>query len=145
MEPLAPSLKLVIELKKHLLQGISVHLALKKYTERVEDDFSLWIQKWLLRLEQGESPEKGLHAMPNLYRRSLLQLLILGMKGQPIYAYLCEMEKELLDLSYSEMELLLAKLPFRLLLPLLLLQFPAFLMLLLGPVLQMIFTQIGGK
>ena len=145
MENLAPSLKMIIEIKKHLLQGISVHLAIKKYTERVDDDLSLWVEKWLLRLENGEKPEESLHSMPNLYRRALFQLFILGLEGRPIYSHLCEMEKELLELSYSQMELTLAKLPFRLLLPLLLLQFPAFLILLLGPLLKMIFTQIGGK
>lgn len=82
--------------------------------------------------------------LSSLYRRSLLQILERGLRGEAVYSVLLQLETELVEACQEEISNKVARLPFILLIPLLLFQFPAFLMLLFGPLLQNFFHSLGG-
>jgi hypothetical protein len=70
------------------------------------------------------------------YRRELISLVGLGLSGAPVVAKLRELEVEIRWACQDELDLFIARLPLRALLPVLLIQFPAFLILLFGPILS---------
>lgn len=70
------------------------------------------------------------------YRREILHLVAQGVAGEPIHARLLELEEEIKRACDDEIERFVALLPVRALLPLLLIQFPAFLLLLFGPIIE---------
>jgi hypothetical protein len=59
----------------------------------------------------------------------------------PILAHLIELENEVVRSCESELEEQIQKLPIKLMLPVLFLMFPAYLILLLGPILLSILSQ----
>lgn len=97
-----------------------------------------------LRLEQGASLAQALRELqlldhPQMGRAVYLQQLIQrGLKGDPILPALTELEQDLTERALSEIDRQTSTLPIWSLLPLLLFQFPAILLLMVGPVLESI-------
>jgi hypothetical protein len=102
------------------------------------------VSKWISLCDQGLDTTQALQKQRSRYRRSLLELLERGLRGESIYVYLCQLEQETIEACQDEISRKLSKLPFLLLGPLLLMQFPAFLLLLFGPLLQNFFHSLGG-
>ena len=130
MVPLAPPLKAVLEIRLQMENGISIAQSIKNYAQRYPaDEFAKDLNLWLFARETGKKFEKK----PGFYRAALLEILDRGLKGDPIMEYLKDLEKEILEVCKEEMEKHLEKLPYICLIPLMLFQFPAFLLLLIGP------------
>jgi hypothetical protein len=122
-----------MDVRYHLENGQSVLWALNKSIEGCSDDFSRDIARLLIAANQGRRLkfEEILSTSP--YRRAALELFELGMGGEPILRTLKELETEVREASARELEHYIRQLPVRAMLPVLLLQFPAFLLLVLGP------------
>lgn len=144
MEGLAPPLKLCIEVRMGLEKGDTVRTTLKNYVQKFsEDPFSRLIATWLLRHEQKNSTKDLVTKEKSVYRRGILTLLERGLQGEPIYPQLVQLEEDILEASKSEIEEFYLTLPVKMLVPVLIFQFPAFLILLLGPMLSHFLQQIG--
>lgn len=145
MEGLAPPLELLIAVRRAIEEGQSIKQGISRYIQSSEDEFSLFVTRWLNQVGQGRDVKDLLQVLSSPYRRALLLTLHRGLMGEPIYPILCLMEQELIEACYEEINQNIAKLPFYLMVPLLLFQFPAFLLLLFGPIIQNFFTSFAGQ
>ncbi len=131
---LAPPLKAVLEIRLQIENGVSVSQAVRVYVQRnLLDAFAKELGLWLFAKETGKSFDEK--AFERLYRRRLIELLNYGLKGEPILEALIDLEEDLVFAANEELERHLQKLPLISLIPLMLLEFPAFFLLLLGPLL----------
>jgi len=144
MEHIAPPLQLILQIKRAIETGASVRSGVLSYLQQSRDDFSKDVSKWISLHDQGLSTKPLLEKQQSQYRRGLLELLERGLRGEAIYIYINQLEQETIEACEDELSRKLAKLPFMLLVPLLLMQFPAFLMLLFGPLLENFFHSLGG-
>ena len=145
MESLAPPLALILQVKHSIEKGQSVRQGILSYLKRSSDDFSPHVVQWMAVMHQGQDPNLRLSAEISMHRKTLLQLLERGLRGESIYNMLLQLEQETIEACQDEINEKIARLPFLLLVPLLLFQFPAFLMLLFGPLLQNFFHSLGGQ
>lgn len=123
--------------------GTSVRDAIERYLATHSDSFSLYIRRWWVAREQslGGFPHDS---NQNAYHLAVLELLDRGLIGQPILDSLFELRTEVRQLCTHRLELHIQNLPIKLLIPLLGLQFPAFLLVLLGPILRRLIQDLGG-
>ena len=129
---LAPPLKAVLEIRLQIEYGVSVPQAIRAYAQRNKDElFSKELAFWLFAKEAGKNYHKDIFNRP--YRKHLLELLSRGLKGEPILSALIDFEQDLIFASSEDMEQYLQKLPFISLIPLMIFAFPAFFLLLAGP------------
>lgn len=134
MVGLAPPLKAVLEIRLQLENGVSVSQAIQKYSKRnLEEPFAKKLGLWLFAKQTGKNEDEL--SFSTFYRRRLVELLDNGLKGMPILEALCELEQDLIFAANEDLEQHLQKLPLISLIPLMLFEFPAFFLLLLGPLL----------
>ena len=132
MVSLAPPLQAVLEIRLHIESGLSVSRAVKTYIQASpEDSFAKELGLWLFAEETGGT--FNTQNLKSLYRKHLLDILKRGLKGEPVLEILEEYEKDLVEISKEDLEKHLQKLPFISLIPLLLFEFPALLIILIGP------------
>ena len=131
MEGLAPLLQFVLEFEWGLRCGHSVGQSWQKAMLQVEDK-KLWqeLNQWWLHWQQNQCSDIKIESR---YRRILFDLAARGLAGSPIYERLQSFRADLLEACWNELEDFLQALPFRSALVLMLFQFPAMLILLLGP------------
>lgn len=144
MEHIAPPLQLILDVKRAIESGSSIRSGVLMFLKTNSSEFSRDVSKWVSLLDQGMDTSIVVHRQRSQYRRSLLELLERAMHGESIHIFLCQLEIEIIDACHDEIARKLSKLPFLLLAPLLLMQFPAFLMLLFGPLLQNFFHSLGA-
>ncbi len=144
MEYIAPSLQLISYVKRSIEVGSSVRSGIRSFVREDRSRFARDVTKWITLFDQGLEATEILQKQRSQYRRSLLDLLERGLRGESIYVFLCQLEQETIEACHDEISRKLSKLPFFLLGPLLLMQFPAFLLLLFGPLLQNFFHSLGG-
>lgn len=135
MEVLAPSLRLVQSVRYSMEAGDSVRIGVREYLSQPKDSFSRDVAAWMTLLERGCGTQEFLQKIQNPIRRQVLILLERGIAGEPILTALVAMDDEIQEQSLLQIESFLAQLPFRMMIPLLFFVFPAFLVLLLGPLL----------
>ena len=135
MEDIAPPLRFLSSLRMSIDKGDSVSIGLQRYLQTVDDELSRLVATWFLQKSRGESGDKIVMGLKSPYRRACLMLVGRGLAGEPIQSALAKLEEETLQASQNEIEEFLALLPMKMLVPLLFFQFPAFLFLLLGPLL----------
>lgn len=141
MEDLAPPLRLTLSLRFDLERNLPVTAAIQNYVAKErEKEWRETVQMLLLQQQAGGSPDVIIRQQRSSYRRAIFSLILRGHRGEPIYSQLCQIEEEMLQASQEELEHFHLGLPIRTLLPLLLLQFPAFLILLIGPLLGALFS-----
>lgn len=133
MVSLAPPLKATLEIRLHIENGFSVTEAVRLFTQRnLEDSFAQALGCWLFAHEKG-NPWHSPELCRNAYRKHLMDVLSRGLKGEPVLENLIELEKDLRLVAEQDLDQHLQKLPFLSLIPLMLLELPAFVLLLLGP------------
>lgn len=145
MESIAPPLALLFCVKRSLEKGKPVRHGVLNYIRQNGGDFSGHVTQWLGLIHQGKDTREFTQSIGSFHRRILLQILERGLRGEPVYNTLLQLENELVEACQDELSDKIARLPFILLIPLLLFQFPAFLMLLFGPLLQNFFHSLGGQ
>lgn len=135
MEVLIPPLLAAArELRWQIGAGRSMREAFRRYLESAQDEVAADLrERWTLATSGGTMTSKP---MRSPYRRALWDLVQRGSAGQPVLEPLAALEEEIEAAAQAELDLHLATLPFKVMLPLLLLQFPAHLILLLGPMLR---------
>lgn len=131
MEDLSPTLQLLINVREALERGESVRTGISDFVETDRSDLKLFL---LTKTPESAASFVG-RAMKET-EKSLLQVLQRGLAGESILPMLRELEIDLIERSEAEIEEFTQKLGLRSLLPLLLLVFPGYLVLLLGPTLE---------
>ena len=138
MEGLAPSLKCLIELQSALRNGETVRTGVGLYVRKcsANEEYARQLQQLLFAWDQEHSDWRAsLHSIRGPHRRALAELLCAGLAGQSILNQLQELREEVIRASEHELKAFVDLLPIKMLVPLLLFQFPAFLLLLFGPML----------
>ncbi len=135
MDYLAPPLRVALELRAAIENGNSVFAAAKSAARLADGEFAVDLAALLVQYEQGQT-QQPLVTSKSPYRKMLIGLLAAGLKGEPILKNLIEIEDEIKMACEQEMQEFVQKLPFKALVPVLLMQFPAFLLLVLGPILN---------
>ena len=131
MEGLAPLLQFVLEFEWGLRCGCSVAQSWQQALAGVQDRV-LWqeLNQWWQLWQQNQNPSVVTRSR---HRHVLCDLVAKGLMGSPIYERLQSFRSDLLDACWDELEDFLQALPFRSGIVLMLFQFPAMLVLLLGP------------
>ena len=144
MESMNPALMLLLTVKRHLERGQSAKMGVMEYlrTEHTlfRDEVATWFNLW----QQGLPTEAILKKQISMHRNILLQTLERGLRGDPIYNFLVELESEIIQACEHALSQSLGRLPFILLVPLLLFQLPAFMILLFGPILSRFLSAMGA-
>lgn len=133
MENLAPPLRCLILVRTQLENGDSTLVGVRKYLQAPPDDFTPVIARWLFEFEQGLKPSSY---DVTRQRKVLLEVLRAGLTGQAIHARLLQLEDDFIEACRDQMSSELDALPLKMLIPLLLFQFPAYLLLLFGPLMS---------
>jgi hypothetical protein len=129
---------LIIEVRFGLEKGQALKKTLQNYaddcfsTDKESLNWRQFIQKWLRNLELGQSTVE-IKKKLNPVRQQIVDVLEMGLRGESIYPQICALEDELFEATKLEIEEHTAVLAIKSLIPLLMFQFPAFLMLLIGP------------
>jgi hypothetical protein len=135
MENLNPSLALLLALKFGLEKGATPKMAAKEFLREPSGELGNIVAQWIAAREAGRDPDFLLQQVRSPYRQALLRLMDRGFLGDTIYPTVLQLEGEVQAAVKSEMDAYISALPIKMLIPLLLLQFPAFLILLFGPLL----------
>lgn len=138
MEGLAPTLQLCLEVRLAIECGEPIMSALKSILPSLDKELSSQLLKMILDYEQTGQVDVRCVQNYGTYRGALLLILAQGLNGEPILSRLAEIEPEIRMICSEEIEKYIAALPLRAMLPVLLIQFPAFLILLLGPILNVL-------
>ena len=134
MVSLAPPLKAVLEIRLLIENGHSVVQSIQIYAQsQLGDTFAKELGLWLFAQTNGKNYENKI--FKTFYRKQLLEILKSGLKGSAILPALADLEQHLIFISYENLEEHIQKLPLISLIPLMLFQFPAFFLLLVGPLL----------
>lgn len=138
MEGISPNLKLIMSIRQSLESGDSVRSAIRVYLSKNNDEASYDMSIWLAQIEsaQRSNQTNKSEKVVNRTRQDVFQLIFRGLQGQSILPQLILMEEESCEAAKLEIEALSAILPLKALIPLLILQFPALLLLLFGPLLR---------
>lgn len=128
-----PILTAVRELRWNLLSGQSLKCSLQAYLDDADDEFARHLRhRWALFQQGAESGDvKKTSGRP--FSDALWDLIERGTKGEPVLEALEALESELEMAAHMDLEDHLGSLPFKALIPLLFLHFPAFAITLLGP------------
>ena len=136
MEGLAPLHRLCLQVQNSIECGEPIVLSLKKAIPLVDQLTREQLVRVIFSYENEGRPTVSLDKSSSQLRRALFATICQGLCGEPILNRLQALEREIKSVSEDEIERFIAGLPLRALLPVLLLQFPAFLILLFGPLLQ---------
>ncbi len=120
---------------KRALESHRTSLAgVESYTKRnLKDDFSQKVIFWLNNRSSQQKPD-----FKSLYQRQLIGLIQKSYEGISIYEQLKDLEKEMVQVCEDDIERHLQKLPLLLQIPLMGLIFPAIMMILIVPILNML-------
>lgn len=139
-----PILRALREVKWLMNSGKSMNEAFQIYLERTNDDLASRLRKlWILK-NQSARPNPLSEKLPTYFQRAFWQLIERGCRGEPTIEALNALESEVERAAQAELDEHIAVLPLKMLLPLLFFQFPAYLILLLGPLLRELQRQLGG-
>lgn len=147
MDDIPPPLKCILFIEQALAEGKSVQTGLKKYIACAasssianpamhKDSFSKEIQELLQAFLMNKNFPST--KSKTIYRSVLKDLLWSELKGQSIHQELQNLKEEIHRACHGDIKLFIDSIPIKSTLPLLLFQFPAFLMLLMGPLLTQI-------
>ncbi|MDZ4662835.1 MAG: hypothetical protein SGJ18_14580 [Pseudomonadota bacterium] len=136
MVDINPLFKLISELRMQMESGLSTKSALELYLQKNEGEFCGLVRQWFIGLQHQSDNSRIIDNCTSPYRKVFFQILESGFKGQMIYDPLCQLEEEVNYACEQELELALQRLPFKLMVPMLILLFPAYLILLIGPIIK---------
>lgn len=143
MEDLSPPLLTAVrEIKWRLASGRSMRESMRLYLQGSPNHFARRLGEWWVLKNQNLNPAAEPRFQTAL-QKAFLHLIERGCEGQPTLEHLQALEAEIESAAQLELEKHVSELPFKVLIPLLFFQFPAYLVLLLGPLLRELSRQLG--
>jgi len=143
MEGLAPPLACLIEIQSAIANGDPARMGAVRYMKKSSDDFSRDIRQFLFDWDQGREWRGAVSKIASPHRRAVIELLACAMSGQAILPQLAEMRQEIELACSLEIKRKMDLLPVQMLLPLLLLMFPSYLLLIFGPILSRFLEEVS--
>ncbi len=145
MEGLAPPLKCLIDVQAAIANGETARVGVKRYLASGPTDaaFATSLRSFLFAFEQGQDWRTELKQLKSPYRRALIEIIAFGLSGQSISSPLQTLRDEMQMAAEAEIQQHIEMLPLKMLIPLLLFQFPAFLLLLFGPLLRHLIEELN--
>lgn len=145
MEGLAPTMKCLIEIHSAIRNGESVRTGITQYLKASvgQDECASQMRSFLFAWEHGRDWKAVIASVGSSHRRALMDLIASGLQGQSILSHLEELRVDVMSACEDEIRHKLEILPLKMLMPLLLLQFPAFLLLLFGPLLGKLIEELN--
>jgi hypothetical protein len=147
MEGLAPTLQCLIEIQSALQNGESLRAGLNRYTQVQTQPqayaFAQSLKHFLFAWDQGQDWRAHIIKAPTPHRRALMEIIAFGLNGQAILPQLAELQSEVELACELDIKRFLDLLPLQMLIPLLFFQFPAFLILLFGPLLSHFLMEVS--
>lgn len=138
------SLKLLLEVRRALEKNVSIHIGIRNFLKKKDkSSFSKNFQR-IYEKAQGNhindsfNLEESDLKMLNPKQRSLVNLILRGVLGHPIYENLRQLEDEIILSCHDQIKKHVLNLPLKLQIPMLLLIFPAIMLLILVPALKML-------
>ena len=125
-------IKRAVETQRSIQTGIG-HFIKRK----INDDFTKHFEI-LATMSESEVHQRLPHLKLNIYQKNLIILAMKGLSGNGIYPQLIRFEKEIIEICEDDIEKHTQLLPLKLQVPLLGLIFPALMMILLIPVVNML-------
>ena len=136
MESLAPPINCILCIEKAFLEGRTLKSGLKEYFKDLDDDFKQEIAD-LLRCQMIDK-KSFTKTNTSIYRAALKELIWSGLDGNSISDQLKLLKEEIEGACKIELESFIESIPLKSMVPLLLFQFPSFLLILIGPLLTKI-------
>jgi hypothetical protein len=133
MEYLAAPLECAIELQSAIKAGESVRTGAQRFAGTFKCEFTHRVQRLLYVVDDKESLKQATELAHTPLQRALFLLIVRGCHGEPVGSAIEALISEMRQTSETQIEEHIQALPLKMMLPILLLQFPAFLILLLGP------------
>lgn len=145
MEGLAPPMRCLIEIQTAIANGESVRSGVLRYVQLASptDEFAESTRAFLFSWDQGRDWRAVIKKIKSAHRRSLLDVIAIGLGGHSIASHLESLRSEIAEACHLEIQNHLEMLPLKMLMPLLLFQFPAFLLLLFGPLLRHLIEEMN--
>ncbi len=137
MEDIAPPLKLLLHLIQDLKNGRSLRGSINNLNRNDESLFFSEIKDLMFRVDQGLEVDAMLSQQASAYRKALMELVIMGLAGHPILVALEDLKPGLEQACLDEIDDHIKKLPFKLLLPMMIFLIPAYLLLIFGPIVKL--------
>lgn len=135
MEGLSPSLSCLYFVRRRLAQGYTLRECLTDFIKLDSGDFSASLSMWLNYYESAQTEFLPEIRWSSDYQPILISTFESGLNGRPIEEQLEQLTAEVEVAHRHEVDEFIAKLPLKALTPVFLFQFPAFLLLIFGPVL----------
>jgi hypothetical protein len=142
MEGLADTHKLVIAVIQGAERGSSIPTIIKEVSKDLNTQTMKELMLLLAEYEKNGSYAKFRQKTLSVHRDILYQTILSALRGEPVHKKLIELEKEISAACDENIEQFIASLPVKSMLPVLLFQFPAFLLLVLGPLLAQFLKEI---
>ena len=141
METVTPPLLTAVQtLRLGIGGGRSARDVFRAYLDENNDALAAAYRELWLAAAANVPPERRPVGPRGVYSRALWSLAQRGFAGEPIMNALTALEDEVARAARAELDVHVLNLPFKMLIPLLLVQFPAHMVLLLGPMLR----DLGG-
>lgn len=142
MEDLSFLLKLCLHVRVSIEGGEALRVSLLRFSDLEDSLLYLKLRQWLAHLDQSGGENCAESFFKNHHMHVFLEILFQGLSGHAIYDRIKAVEEELIEVCKDEFQKELDKLPYVLMVPLLLFMFPAYLLLLLGPILNMFLREL---
>ncbi len=131
-------------LRREMNKGLGLRSALNEYFKKNTQPFSNEVRLWLSLHDQGKNREGRWDQQSHMYVKALFVILEKGLRGHPIHAVLTQFEEELKNSYESAILEKINRLPFEMLVPLLVFMLPAYLLLLVGPLIEDLLSTLGS-
>ena len=131
MEGLSPCLYLIWELKRGVFEGYSTRWVINNYIKMNSNLLSKALSEKIHSLDNPKLPTPIFDKL-EMSTQVLVDVVMEGLQGAPIHSLLDDLEKEIHEVNLAQMETFIAQLPFKMMIPLLLLQFPAIMIMTMG-------------
>lgn len=142
MEDLSFLLKLCLHVRVSIEGGEALRVSLLRFSEIEHTLRHLKLKEWLAYFDQTGGESCAEIFFKNHLIRSFLEILEQGLSGHAIYERIGVLEEEFIETCEEEFQKELDKLPYILMIPLLLFMFPAYLLLLMGPILNLFLKEL---
>jgi len=136
VEDVAPPLKLSLYICEGLKNGYSLRYLLQQKEGLLSCRYVELVRQLVFHFDQGIDYRPILLSEKSPYRRSQMELILIGLQGEPILLNLEELQMEIEEACNDEIEKSLKVLPFLLLGPTLIFLIPAYLLILFGPIIS---------
>lgn len=125
-------LLLVKELTFHLSSGLSLRSAISEFSQ---SNLSIKVKNLVFNFDRGVEINKN-HFGKGILLETAVDVLIVGLSGYPIIKYLKKLEEQLFQQIEVDLQSKVQQLPVKVLIPVLFLMLPAYLIVMIGPILK---------